>query len=167
LGTSGLSVAESLKALPVVANFAMASNMSLEKATTLLTQAQTALGLRIRTDSIANMQEMARVADLLVAADQRVAGSAQQFAEALTNKAAAALNLVNKSAEEGVAVLAKLAEQGIVGAKAGDFLYRALRDLETKAVSNKSVFEKLGISVFNVATGQMLPMGPPQHASAF
>lgn len=157
LGTSGLAVNESLEALPVVAKFAMAANLDLTTATTLLSQSQAALGLRIRDSPIANMREMIHVADLLVAADQRVAGSAKQFAEALINKSAAALNLLHKSAEEGVAILAALAEKGIVGAKAGDFLYRALRDIQTKAVENADVFKKLGIQVYDVH-GKMLPM---------
>lgn len=158
LASAGLSVSESIKALPVTARFAVAANLDMERSTDLLTKAQIGLGLRIKDDAVANMNNLIRVSDLLVAADQRAVGSAVQFAEALQGKAAAALRIVNKTAEEGVAVLAALSEQGVTGAKAGEYLYRVLRDLESKAVSNSDAFKKLGISVYDGA-GNVRDMG--------
>ena len=49
---------------------------------------------------------MTKVSDVLVKANTLANASVLQFAESLTNKAAAALVNVNKSMEEGVAVLA-------------------------------------------------------------
>ncbi len=153
LASAGLNVQETIQALPVVNNFAIASHKELASSVDVLVISTRALGLWTN-DSAANIANLTRVSDLLVAADQRAVGSASQFADALQNKAAAALRLANKSAEEGVAVLAALSEQGIQGAKAGDFLYRVLRDLESKAVSNSAAFKQLGISVYD-ASGQV------------
>src|SRR5690606_19776767 len=80
--------------------------------------------------------------------------SVEQFAESLTNRAAAALRTVNKDVEEGVAVLAAFADQGTKGASAGEQFSIVLRDLQTRARTNADVFQTFGVEVFN-ATGNM------------
>jgi len=85
------------------------------RATDLLTDAQSALGLTIRDDAIANMEEMVRVSDVLVRANTLANASVEQFSVALTTKSGAALRALNKDMEEGVAVLAAFADQGIKG----------------------------------------------------
>ena len=64
LASSGMSAAESMRALPVVANFAQAGVINLARATELLSDAYITLGLRTG-DPLEQMQNMQRVADVL------------------------------------------------------------------------------------------------------
>lgn len=153
LASAGLSASASLKAMPQVAQFAQAGNFGLALATDLLTDAQSALGLSSK-NAAKNLANMARVSDVLAKANTLANASVQQFSESLTNKAAAALKVLGKDLEEGVAVLAAFADQGLKGAEAGTALNIVLRDLQTKAILNKKQFKAMGISVFD-ATGDM------------
>jgi TP901 family phage tail tape measure protein len=158
LASAGLDAESSVAALPQVAKFAQAGMFDMAKATDLLTDAQSALGLVIKGDSLANLAEMTRLSDVLVKANTLANASVEQFSEALTTKAGAALKAVNKDVTEGVAVLAALADQGIKGANAGTQLSIVMRDLTTKAIKNKQAFEQAGIAVFDSA-GNMNNLG--------
>jgi len=158
LASAGLDAADSIQALPVVTRFAQAGMFDLQQATDLLTDAQSALGLAIKGDAVANMENMTRVSDVLVKANTLANASVQQFSEALTTKAGAAMRAVNMDIEEGVAVLAAFADQGTKGADAGTQFSIVLRDLQTKAIKNKDAFAELGISVFD-AQGNLNNMG--------
>jgi len=149
LASAGLDAEASITAMPRVAQFAQAGMFDMARATDLLTDAQSALGLTIRDDAIANMEEMTRVSDVLVRANTLANASVEQFSTALTTKAGAALRGFGIDMEEGVAVLAAFADQGIKGEIAGTQLSIVLRDLSTKAIKNKEEFEKLGVAVFD------------------
>jgi TP901 family phage tail tape measure protein len=150
LASAGLTAEQQLKALPVVATFAQAGMFDLARATELLADATAAMGLKVK-DASQYMANMQRVADVLARASVLSNARIEQFAEALTNKAAASLRIVNKSIEEGVAVLAAFADQGIKGAEAGTALAIVMRELQTKALKNKESFASLGISVYDAA----------------
>jgi len=149
LASAGLDAQASIAALPQVAQFAQAGMFDLSLATDLLTDAQSALGLTIRDDAAANMENMAKVADVLVKANTLANASVQQFSESLTNKAGAALSVANKSIEEGVAVLAVFADQGVKGAEAGERLSVMLRDITRAGAANADEFARLGLEVFD------------------
>lgn len=155
LASAGMDAKESIEAIPVVAKFAQAGMFDLEKATTLLADAQTSLGLRIRDDAVKNMENMTRVADVLSRANILANASIEQFSEALTTRAGAALRLVGKDIEEGAAALAVMANQGIKGAEAGTRLDIVLRDLQTRAIKNEAAFKKYGVTVFDTQ-GEMM-----------
>lgn len=158
LASAGLDAKSSIAALPQVAQFAQAGMFDMARATDLLTDAQSALGLTIKNDAVANLKEMTRISDVLVRANTLANASVEQFSTALTTKAGAALKAVNKDITEGVAVLAALADQGIKGQLAGTQLSIVLRDLTTKAIKNKSAFKSLGVEVFD-STGNMNNLG--------
>lgn len=149
LASAGLDASASMKALPVVAKFAQAGMFDMATATDLLTDAQSALGLTIRDDAVKNMENMVRVSDVLAKANVLSNATVEQFSESLTNKAGAALRLLNKDVEEGVAVLAAFADQGVKGEEAGEKLNIVLRDLQTSALKNKEEFKEFGISVYD------------------
>jgi len=134
LAAAGLDAEQSMGALRMVMEFATAGAFDLSRATDLLTDAQSALGMSSK-DTSENMKNMQRVSDVLIRANTLANASAQQFSESLTNKAGAALKIVNKDIEEGVAVLAAFADQGIKGAEAGSALGIVMRDLQTKFIS--------------------------------
>ena len=75
--------------------------------------------------------------------------SVQQFSEALTTKSGAALKVVNKDIEEGVAVLAAFADRGVKGAEAGEKLNQVLRDIPRATAKNSEEFAKLGLNMFD------------------
>lgn len=151
LASAGMSARESLQALPIVAQFAQSGMFDMARATDILTDAQSALGMSIRDDVLRNTLNIERLGDVLVKANTLANASVEQFSEALTNHAAPALRMVGKSAEEGVAVLAAYADQGIKGAHAGTALAIVLRDLSTKAIDNEEEFKKYGVRVFDTA----------------
>ena len=148
LASAGLSVQQSIKALPAVAKFGQAGMFDLSRATSLLTDAQSALGLKVE-DATKNLENMREVSDALVKANMQADASVEQFATALSVKAAAAARIYGKSMEETMAVLAVFADQGIKGAEAGTALSIVWRDLGTKAVKNEKMFKKMGIGVFD------------------
>jgi len=117
-------------------------------ATDLATDAQSALGLTVN-DASQNLENLTRVTDVLVKANTLANASVQQFSEALTTKAGAALKVVNKDIEEGVAVLAAFADRGVKGAEAGDKLNQVLRDIPRATAKNSEEFAKLGLSMFD------------------
>jgi TP901 family phage tail tape measure protein len=149
LASAGLDATASIEALPVVAKFAQAGMFNMAQATSLLADAQSALGMSIRNDAVANMRNMTRVSDVLVKANILANASVQQFSEALTNKAAASMRSLNMDIEEGVAVLAVFADQGVKGSEAGTVFTAAIRGLTNGAKNNAAAFKQMGIEVFD------------------
>lgn len=157
LASAGLDAAASVEALPVVARFAQAGMFDMAKATDLLTDAQSALGMTIRNDAIANMENMTILSDVLVKANTLANASVEQFSEALTTKAGPVLKAFNKDAQEGVAVLAAMADQGIKASHAGTSLSIIMNRLAVAAVDNQEAYKKYGVEVYN-AQGNMRHM---------
>lgn len=153
LASAGLNAEQSISALPQVAAFAQAGMFDMATATDLATDAQSALGLTV-DDAQQNLANLTRVTDVLVKGNTLANASVQQFSEALTNKAGAALKVVNKSIEEGVAVLAVFADRGVKGAEAGEKLNQLLRDIPRAVAKNKEEFEALGLQMFD-SNGKM------------
>ena len=153
LASAGLNAQQSIAALPQVAKFAQAGMFDMATATDLATDAQSALGLTV-SDAGENLANLTRVTDVLVKANTLANASVQQFSEALTTKSGAALKVVNKDIEEGVAVLAAFADRGVKGAEAGDKLNQVLRDIPRATAKNKSEFAALGLEMFD-AEGNM------------
>jgi len=157
LASAGLNAVQSIKALPTVAQFAQAGMFDMARATELLTDAQSALGLTVK-DSQQNMLNMTRVGDVLVRANTLANASVQEFSEALTRKAAAAFKILGKDVEEVVAVLAYFADQGTKAAESGNALQIVLRELQEKAIDNEAAFKRVGVEVYNLATGRLRDM---------
>lgn len=156
LASAGLNAEQSLQAMPIVAKFAQAGNFDLATATSLSADAQSALGMRSK-DTAENLRQLTRVTDILVKANTLANATTQQFSEALTNKAGAALKIVGKDMVEGTAVLAAFADQGIKGADAGNALNIVFRELQTKSIKNAALFKAAGVAVFDSA-GEMRDM---------
>lgn len=148
LASAGKDAEQSIALLPAVSKFAMAGQFDLERATALLADAQSALGLSSKNAAV-DQKNMVRVSDVLVKANTLANASVEQFSEALTNRAAASLRMVNKSVEEGVAVLAAFAQQGIKGAEAGTQFAIVMRDLQNKAINESEAFKATNVAVFD------------------
>lgn len=157
LASAGLSAKASIAALPIVTTFAQAGAFDLALATDLLTDAQSALGLTIRNNSIKNMRNMNRVSNVLVKANTLANATTRQFSEALTNDAGPAMRAYGVELEEGVAALAAYADQGIKGNVAGSKFSRMLRLLIKAQAKNTKEFTRLNIAMFN-AQGNLNPL---------
>lgn len=148
LASAGLDAEQAVAAMPQVAKFAQAGMFDMALATDLATDAQSALGLT-SDDAAQNLENLTRVTDVFVKANTLANTSVQQISEALTNKAGAALRVVNKDVEEGAAVLALFADQGVKGAEAGEKLNVVLRDVPRAAARNADGFRELGLEVLD------------------
>lgn len=153
LASAGMDAAQSIEALPKVAAFAQAGAFDMATATDLLTDAQSALGLSV-DDTAQNMENMARVSDVLVKANTAANATVQEFSEALTEKAGNALRNLNKDVEEGVAVLSVYADAGVKGSAAGVQLNAVLDKLTLTADKNAEAYAELGVQVFD-SSGEM------------
>lgn len=154
--SAGQSVEQSMASLPTVALFAQAGVMDLAKATELLVTSQAALGL-VTEDVTENQANMARIANVLARADQTAVGTIEDFAEALTNRAAAAMRTYGIELEEGVAVLAAWAQQGLKGKVAGEAFANVTRDLQKAAIREADAWSEAGLAVFD-AKGEFRDM---------
>jgi TP901 family phage tail tape measure protein len=153
LASAGMSAEQSLASLDVVNNFAIAGTFSMTQATDLLADSLSALGMASK-DAAKQKENLIRLADVLAKANNIANGSIQDFSEALTNMAAAALRTLNKDVEEGVAVLAAFADQGVKGLKAGQALAIVLRGLQAAQKSQPEAWKEMGFSLYD-AEGRM------------
>ncbi len=148
LASAGLNAQQSIAALPTVAAFAQAGMFDMALATDLLTDAQSSLGLTVE-NSAENMKNMTRVSDIFVKANTLANTSVQQVSEAITNKLGGALRAYNIELEEGVAVLAAYADQGLKGASAGEAFNIVLRDLKKVGLESADVLAANNIAIFD------------------
>jgi len=157
LASAGKSAEQSMALLPKVSAFATAGAFDMAEATDLLTDAQSALGLSTK-DVAQDAKNLVRVSDVLVKANTLANASVRQFSIALTRQAGAALKSYNKDVEEGVAVLAAMADQGIKAELAGTTLSRIMLLLSKAATENTKALEKYNVEVFN-QQGMMRNLG--------
>lgn len=150
LASAGLSAKEAIGALPVVNKFAIAGQFDMARATDLVTDAQSALGLNVGTTAD-KIREMTRVSDVLVKANTLANATVEQFSISLTSKAGAAIKSFNKDIEEGVAVLAAMADQGIKAELAGNALDRIIRLLANSSRNAAAEHKRFGFEVFDAA----------------
>lgn len=156
LASAGMSAEQSLASLDVVNNFAIAGTFSMTQATDLLSDALNALGMASQ-DAEKHKENLIRLSDVLVKTNNVANGSVQDFSEALTNMAAAALRTLNKDVEEGAAALAVFADQGTKGLKAGQALAIVLRDVQGAFKRQTQNWLDMGISIYD-AQGKMKPL---------
>lgn len=148
LASAGLDAAKSLKAMPVVAQFAKAGSFDMALATDMLTDSLSALG-KASKDPIKYQRELLKLSDQMVKGNILANTSVEQLAEAMTNTAAASMKSVGLETEDGIAALLAFADQGTKGAEAGTQFSMVLRDLQTQALKNKEAFKSAGVSVFD------------------
>lgn len=150
LASAGKNAEQSMALLPAMTKFATAGAFDMARATDLLTDAQSALGLSSK-NAVQDAKNMARVSDVLVGANTLANASVEQFAISLTSKAGAAFKSYNIQLEEGVALLAAYADQGIKAELAGNATDRMIRLLTKAARENAKEFKRLGVRVFDSA----------------
>jgi TP901 family phage tail tape measure protein len=148
LGQAGFTAAQSIKALPVVTEFAIASQVKLDTATRYLVRTLEGLGMA-SANATQNMLQMERVSNAFTFAAIKTTAEIRDFAVAMTHAAAPALRLVNKSMEEGTAVLMAFARAGIVGEEAGTLLWTTVRDLQRASIKARGEWRELGLTIYD------------------
>ncbi len=156
LASAGLTAQQSVAALATVERFAVAGAFDMALATDLLTDAQSALGLTV-ADAQRNMENMTRVSDVLTGANTLANATTEQFSKALTSQAGPAMKSYKVGLEEGVAVLAAYADQGIKAERAGNMFGRMLRLMTKGFKDNEAAWRKFGINIFD-ANEELKPM---------
>jgi TP901 family phage tail tape measure protein len=148
LASAGYDAQQAMAALGAVEKFSVAGAFDMATATDLATDAQSALGLTVK-DAQQNLTNMTRVTDVLIGANTLANASAKQFAEALVGDAGPAMKSMNIELEEGVAVLAAYADQGIKGAHASSMFGRMVRLMSKGFMENKKEWEAFNINIFD------------------
>lgn len=149
LASAGLSAEEQLDSMSTVAKFAQAGNFDLARATDLVTDAQSALGLSSGTAG-QKLQNMTKVAGTLIQANTIANASVEQFSESLTNQAAVMGTQYGESIAEILAVMSVFADKGFAkGAEAGTKYGMVLRDLTSKAITSSDALKQAGIEIFS------------------
>lgn len=148
LASAGKNAEQSMALLPPLLDFATAGAFDLALATDLLTDAQSALGLSSK-NAQEDMRNMTLLSDLLVGANTLANASVQQFSTALTSKAGSAIKSYNIVLEDGIALLAAYADQGIKAELAGNAFDRVVRLLTKAYAENSEAFKKLDVKIFD------------------
>jgi TP901 family phage tail tape measure protein len=156
LASAGFNAKQSLSTLPAVLEFATAGNFDMAIATDLATDAQSALGLTVK-DVQQNLENMRRVTDSLLAANTLANATTLQFSHALTSQAGPAMKAYNIELEEGLAVLAAYADQGIKAQTGGHMFGRMLRLTTAAAMRFRPVWKELGLDIYKV-NNKLKPM---------
>ena len=155
LASANMDAQQSMEAMPAVAEFAMAGNFGLAKATKLLAGSLYGLGL----NSVSNEEQLKNtkmISDKLVKVTTMAQTTTEKFAESLT-ASSGALRSVGKGIDDGLPVLAALARLNIEGAEAGTALQIVFREMKFKADDNAEAFDKFKVKVFD-ANGEMNSM---------
>jgi TP901 family phage tail tape measure protein len=160
LSSANYTAGQSAKMLGTIEKFYVASGMTdATRATELLIGSQSALGMRVENNA-ENLANMTKVASLLARTNQLAVGSIEEFAAALTNRAAGALKMVGKDAEEGLAILAAFAMQDLKGPSAGTQLSIMIRELQRASLAAPKAWEQiLGVNVIYDNMGEMKNLG--------
>ncbi len=140
MALAGYNVEESMDMLPTVLNLAAAGNMELAKASDMVTDAQTALGLSF-DDTKVLVDQMAKTASSSNT-------SVEQLGDAILTVGGTARNM-NGGIEELNAVLGALADNGIKGSEGGTALRNMLLKLADPTSKTADALDKLGISAYD------------------
>lgn len=145
MALAGYNAQTSAEMLPKVLNLAAAGAMDLGAASDMVTDSQTALGIKMK-DMTAFIDQMAKTASSSNT-------SVSQLGDAILSIGATGRQVKGGFTELN-AVLGVLADNGIKASESGNMLRRLLTNLTTAEGEAKEQLDKLGVSVFD-ARGNM------------
>ena len=149
MALAGYDADKSMQMLPTVLDLAAAGGIDLARASDMVTDAQSALGL--------SLEETAAMVDQMAAASSASNTSVAQLGEAFLTIGATARNL-SGGTEELSTVLGVLADNGIKGAEGGTHLRNMILSLQNPTEDAAAALSQLGIEVYDTATGDMRSM---------
>lgn len=145
MALAGYDAQTSMDMLPNVLNLAAAGGIELARASDMVTDAQTALGLTLDETSI--------MVDQMAAASSNSNTSVEQLGDAFLKIGANARNLKGGTTELST-VLGVLADNGIKGSEAGTHLRNIMLSLTPSTDAAAAAWESLGVSAYD-AEGNM------------
>lgn len=148
MALAGYDAEQSMNMLPTVLNLAAAGNMDLAKASDMVTDAQSALGL--------SMDETEAMVDQMAKTASTTNTSVEQLGEAYLTVGGTA-KVLRGGTEELSAVLGLLADNGVKGSEGGTALRNILLSLSAPTDKAANQLDALGVSVFD-AEGNMRSM---------
>ena len=148
MALAGYDVQTSMEMLPNVLNLAAAGNMDLARASDMVTDTQSALGLSLSETNV--------MVDQWAKAASKSNTSVEQLGEAFLKIGATARN-VKGGTEELSTVLGVLADNGIKGSEGGTHLRNILLSLQNAAEDGAVDFGDFAVSIYD-ADGNMRSM---------
>ncbi|MEZ3453213.1 MAG: phage tail tape measure protein [Oscillospiraceae bacterium] len=148
LALAGYDANKAVAALPTVLNVAAAGGMELARASDMITDAMSALGLET--------SQMADFSDKLAVTAQKSNTSVSQLGEAILTVGGTAKMLSGGVTEMNTA-LGILADNGIKGSEGGTALRNVILSLSAPTDTAAAALESLGVTAFD-ASGAMRPL---------
>ena len=148
MALAGYDADEAMTALPNVLNLAAAGNMDLARASDMVTDAQSALGL--------SMDESTELVNKMAMASSKSNTSVEQLGDAILTVGGTAKNLAGGTTELSTA-LGILADNGVKGAEGGTALRNIILSLSAPTDKAAAAMQELGLEVFD-AQGNMRPL---------
>ena len=148
MALAGYKDTEAMEMLPNVLNLAASGNIELARASDMVTDAQSALGLEFAETTVL-VDQMAKTASTTNT-------SVEQLGDAILTVGGTA-KLMKGSTTELTQVLGLLADNGIKGAEGGTALRNIMLALTSPSAAAAETIEKLGLNVFD-AEGNMRSM---------
>lgn len=145
MALAGYDAGTSMKMLPNVLNLASAGNIDLARASDMVTDAQSALGL--------SLDETSDLVDKMAKASSKSNTSVEQLGDAVLTIGGTARNLKGGTTELATA-LGILADNGIKGAEGGTALRNILLSLTPKSDDAAEAMEAIGLKAYD-ANGEM------------
>lgn len=137
MALAGYDAEQSMEMLPNVLNLAAAGNMSLATASDMVTDAQTALGIKF--------EDMGAVIDQMAKTASTTNTSVSQLGDAFLTIGATARNMKGGTVELSQ-VLGVLADNGIKASEGGTHLRNALLSLQTPSTNGSIALAKIGMA---------------------
>ena len=149
MALAGYDAQKSIEMLPTVLNLAAAGNMDLARASDMVTDAASALGL--------TTEETTAQIDKMAVTSSKSNTSVEQLGEAILAVGGTA-KLLTGGTTELDAALGILADNGIKGAEGGLKLRNMLLSLTNPTDKAMKHFKRLGIQVEDTTTGELRPL---------
>lgn len=148
MALAGYDAETSMSMLPNVLNLAAAGGFDLARASDMVTDAQSALGL--------SLDETREMVDKMARASSKSNTSVEQLGDAFLTIGGTAKNLSGGTTELATA-LGILADNGIKGAEGGTALRNILLNLTPKSEDAAAAMEQIGLNAYD-AQGNMRPL---------
>lgn len=140
MALAGYDAETSMKMLPNVLNLAAAGNMSLARASDMVTDAQTALGL--------TLPETEKLVDKMAKTSSKTNTSVEQLGDAILTVGGTAKSLKGGTTELAT-MLGVLADNGIKGAEGGTALRNVILALSAPTDTAAKKLNELGVSAYD------------------
>ena len=148
MALAGYDAETSMKMLPNVLNLAAAGNMDLARASDMVTDTQSALGL--------SLEETTALVDKMAKASSKSNTSVEQLGDAMLTVGGTA-KVLSGGTTELATMLGVLADNGIKGAEGGTALRNVILALSAPTDVAAKKLEELGVSAYD-ADGNMRPL---------